>query len=198
MTKKHAVEAVIAAAQRAEARADGKPVEQLELMPPSRFDPVDDERRHRAMNDAVRRDRRGRPPGATNRATRDMLDFIRKTMGDPLLESARWAMHTPASLAAELGCTLAEAFDRLETIRRDLRPYFYAKQAPVDADGKPVPGLTVEFHGQSAPQIGPGGAPLPPWLYDQGPHAQLEQNQQLIDITPTVSDGAKSDETPSR
>jgi hypothetical protein len=96
---------------------------------------------------AVAHGKAGRPPGAQNKTTREMLDFIRKTLGDPMLESARWAMHTPESLALVLGCSKAEAFDRIEKLRADLRPYFYAKQAPVDSDGKAVPGLTVSFTG---------------------------------------------------
>ncbi len=165
MSSKHASEAVIAAVARAEARSAGSepPAVQMDLLP-SRFDPVIDPVDRGKATEAVRRDRAGRPPGAQNKTTREMLDFIRKTIGDPMLESARWAMHTPETMAAELGCDKLEAFDRLEKIRADLRPYFYAKQAPVDHDGKPVPGLTVELHGQGAQLTGPRGEQLPPWL----------------------------------
>src|SRR6202023_987346 len=86
-------------------------------------------------------------------------------LGDPMLESARWAMPTPASLAKELGCTIGEAFDRLEKIRSDLRPYFYAKQAPVDADGKPAPWLTMSFGDHNAPPPGLAKPGAPPWTY---------------------------------
>lgn len=191
MARKDVSDAVRAAAD----RAAGAEVEQLDLMPPSRFDQIDEPDQHTRMVEAVKRDRAGRPPGAKNKTTRDMLDFVRKTIGDPMLESARWAMHTPETLARELGCTKAEAFDRLQKIRSDLLPFFYAKQAPVDADGKPVPGLTVEFQGQGTARIGADGHQLPPWLYQQGdptPHEKSQQNQRLIDVTPAVSHGSVS------
>src|SRR3990172_2633839 len=80
----------------------------------------------------------GRPPGAQNLVTRQAREFVRRVFGDPLIESARWLLHTPETLAKELNCTIADAFDRLEGIRRDLRPFFYAKLAPTDAEGRPV------------------------------------------------------------
>jgi hypothetical protein len=190
MARDDVLQGVRAAADRAAARADGVEVEQLDLMPPTRFDQIEDPDQHDRMSSAVKRDRAGRPPGAKNKTTRDMLDFIRKTIGDPMLESARWAMHTPETLARELNCDKLEAFDRLEKIRSDLRPYFYAKQAPVDADGKPVPGLTVEFMGQGARQIGADGQQLPPWAYLEGEptsHEKDQRNQRMLDVTPRVS-----------
>ncbi|MGX9389767.1 hypothetical protein ACWX0K_10925 [Nitrobacteraceae bacterium UC4446_H13] len=187
MTKSHVSEAVIAAADRAAARGDDAAA-QLELMPPTRFHPVDDDRQHRKVVESVQRDRAGRPPGAQNRTTRDMLDFIRKTLGDPMLESARWAMHTPESLAEELGCSKAEAFDRLERIRADLRPYFYAKQAPVDADGKPAPWLTLQVGGYG----GAAGLAVdgkPPWTYLDHDPQETQQNQALPQSPDGVSHG---------
>ncbi|WP_445493193.1 hypothetical protein [Rhodopseudomonas sp. RCAM05734] len=190
MTRSHDVRGEIAAAAAAAKPAEA---EQLDLMPPTRSNmtPAEMER----VEQAVKRDRAGRPPGAQNKTTRETLDFIRKVIGCPMIESARQLMHTPETLSIELGCTKGEAFDRLEKIRTDLRPYFFAKQAPVDTDGKPVPGLTVEFHGQGAARIGADGAQLPPWLYQQdaptadAPH---EQNQRLIDVSPSVSHGVMS------
>ncbi|NUU41387.1 hypothetical protein [Tardiphaga robiniae] len=176
---------------RAEARsAGGKVEEQIEMLPPSRFNKVDDAGRHHRMTEAIRRDRAGRPPGAKNKTTRQMLDFIRDTIGDPMLESARMAMHTPATLAADLKCTMLEAAQLLEKIRSDLRPYFYAKQAPVDDTGKAVPGLTVEFHGHGGARVGMDGHELPPWLRSEGDptqHEKDQRNQRMLDVTPRVS-----------
>lgn len=190
MAGSHDVRGEIAAAA---AAAKPPEAEQLDLMPPTRSNLTDDEQGR--IERAVRRDRAGRPPGAQNRTTREMLDFIRRVIGDPMLESARQLLHTPETLSIELGCTKGEAFDRLEKIRTDLRPYFYAKQAAVDTDGKPVPGLTMVFPGQSAPRIGADGAPMPPWAYlDSEPasHEKDQQNQRTIDLTPTVSHGGVS------
>lgn len=192
MTKSQRSEAVIAAAARAEARAGGQDPAQLELMAPTRFHPVDDDTRHSQVQELVKRDRAGRPPGAQNRTTRDMLDFIRKTLGDPMLESARWAMHTPASLAKELGCSIAEAFDRLERIRADLRPYFYAKQAPVDADGKPAPWLTMTFGDQNARPQGLAPPDRPPWEYLDVTPQETQQKQALPASSDVRSHGDQS------
>lgn len=181
MAKQQILGAVISAAAPAPAAEV-----QLDLVPPSRARMTNGEAER--FDAAVTHGRVGRPPGAQNKTTREMLDFIRKTLGDPMLESARWAMHTPDSLAIVLGCSKAEAFDRLEKLRADLRPYFYAKQAPVDTDGRAVPGLTVEFHGHGG-RVGADGQELPPWLRET---AQSEQNQGLIDVSPNVSHGSVS------
>ncbi|MFA6267646.1 MAG: hypothetical protein WC670_18260 [Pseudolabrys sp.] len=183
MSKQQILGAVISAA------APAASEQQLDLMPPARGNMSVDEQER--FEKAISHGRVGRPKGATNLANREMLAFIRKTLGDPMLESARWAMHTPDSLAIVLGCSKAEAFDRLEKLRADLRPYFYAKQAPVDTDGKPVPGLTVEFHGHGAARVGADGQQLPPWLYEGDPTAH-EQNQRLIEAEPTVSHASVS------
>jgi hypothetical protein len=117
--------------------------------------------------------RRGRPAGAQNLATRQVKEFCRRVFGiDPLVEGFRWAQHTPASLALELGCTRAEAWDRLEALRRDLCRYFYAPMVAVDEDGRPAPVFQMTIGGA------PGGSSspdLPPWKY-------LEN--QAVDVTP--------------
>lgn len=120
--------------------------------------------------DRVRRSvtehRRGRPEGARNLATRQMLDFVRRVLGDPLLERARMAMHTPDSLALALGCTKLEAAQHLDNIRADLMRLFYAPLAPVDGDGNAVvPSFSMTIGGgQAAPGAAPGGD-RPPWEY---------------------------------
>lgn len=197
MAEKHGSEALRDAVARAMGdQSAPAPVEQLDMLP-TRFDPRIDPVDHGRQIEAARRHQRGRPPGARNKTTRDAIEFIQKTIGDPMVESARWLMHTPESLARELGCDKLEAFDRLEKIRADLRPYFYAKQAPVDHDGKPIPGLTVQIGGQGAVLIGANGEELPPWLRSQeAPRSgdQVEQNQRVIDVSPAVSHGAVSHE----
>lgn len=168
----------------AAAAAAAPAAEQLDLMPPGRESMTTGEQER--FDRAVAHGKAGRPPGATNLANRQMLDFIRRTLGDPMLDSARWATHTPESLALVLGCTKAEAFDRIEKIRADLRPYFYAKQAPVDGAGKVVPGLTMQVVAQGAVTIGADGLQRPPWLYQEPD----EQNQALKDVSPGASDGS--------
>jgi hypothetical protein len=165
--------------------------EQLDLIGvPSYFDGAMPEKGGQARLIASSARRRGRPAGAQNLATRDMLDFCRRVFGDPVMRGFQWLEHTPETLAAVLGCTRLEAFDRLETIRKSLQPLFYANQAPVDAEGKAVPffALTVGGASSSAP-----GA-KPPWLYDGGPTVEHEENQSLSAPDPAQSHDAKSHE----
>jgi len=97
-------------------------------------------------------------------------------------ESARELLHTPASLAAELDCSKLEAFDRLERIRADLRPFMYARLAPIDGAGRPVaPAFTMVF-GAAAPASS-SSPNRPPWLED------FEQSQGLtLDQAPVSHD----------
>jgi uncharacterized protein with von Willebrand factor type A (vWA) domain len=104
-----------------------------------------------------RHDRRG---PAARRAEqidpRKCSNSCAKLCGDPLERRFRYAMHTPETLAIELGCTKLEAFDRLEKLWADLSTYFYAQQAQVDGQGNAVaPRLTMVFPGQIAPQSEP-------------------------------------------
>jgi hypothetical protein len=152
--------------------------EQLALLPPSKFGP--DTARHRVMREHVARHERGRPPGAQNLATRDVLAFVRQVLGDPVLERARWMRHTPDTLAAELGCTKLEAFDRLDRIRSELSKLFYAPLAPVDGDGNTVvPHFSMLIGGGQATP----GVDLPPWAYLE----QVEQKQPLAESSADVS-----------
>lgn len=128
--------------------------------------------------------RRGRPAGAQNLATRQVKEFCRRVFGiDPMVEGFRWAQMTPDALAIELGCSKLEAWDRLETLRKDLMRYFYAPMVAVDEDGRPAPVFNMIMGGAS----GAGSEAAPPWAY-------LEQNQPLAlaarDVSPApVSPG---------
>jgi hypothetical protein len=184
---KEAAEAALAVVRGA--AGAGEDAEQLDmLMPPTRTTLTAGEQTR--VETAIKHDRRGRPPGARNVATREMLEFVRKTMGDPLLERFRWATHTPETLAIVLGCSKLEAFDRIDKIRADLAQYFYARQAQVDGQGNVVtPRLTMVFPGQGAPQIGADGAPEAPWLYLKAVNAEVQQNQGFLASPDGVSHG---------
>lgn len=178
----------------AAAAADGSG-EQLDmLMPPTRASMTADETAR--VEASVKRDRAGRPPGARNKATREMLEFVRNLMGDPLERRFRYAMHTPESLSIELGCTKLEAFDRLDKLWAELARFFYAQKAPTDADGNAaVPRLTVVMGGQNAVAIGPNGQQVAPWLYLEGsapPDAETQQNQALLETPDRGSHGEGS------
>jgi hypothetical protein len=175
--KKGAFAGVIAPAAAADA-ADGEG-EQLELMPPTRASMTDHERAR--VENEIRHSRRGRPPGARNKATREMLDYLRKTMGDPALRRFQYAMYTPEALSIEVGCSKFEALQFLDRLWADLSGYFYGKQAQVDSAGAAVaPRLTMVFGGQNAVAIGPDGAAAPPWKYIDVANAETQQNQALL------------------
>ncbi|MFT4115434.1 hypothetical protein [Bradyrhizobium sp.] len=179
--QKAAVAEVIASAAAAAAPA---PVEQLELMPATRFEPGSD--RHDKLVEAVRANKRGRPPGAENVATREMKAFVLKVFGDPLLWRFRYLQHTPETLARELNCTMLEAYDRLDRLAADLSKLFYGQMAQVDSAGQAVaPRLTMVFTGQSASASGPDGSARAPWLYIE----QTQENQALSAPEQSVSHG---------
>lgn len=189
---KGALAGVIASAAAENAAAAN--AEQLELMPPTRASMTDSER-DRVVK-AIKHDRAGRPPGARNKKTQDMLDFVRRAMGDPLERRFRYAMHTPESLSIELGCTKFEAFQVLDKMWADLSGFFYAKQAQVDGQGNAVvPRLTMMIGGHPAAQIGPDGAVRPPWIYDGAANEETQQNQAL---PAPLKDVSPSDMSPKK
>lgn len=166
--------------------------EQLALLPTSKDARIDPTEYARVVESVARR-RRGRPENARNLATRDALAFVRQVLGDPLIERARDAMHTPDSLAAELGCTKLEAFDRLDKIRADLARFFYAPLAPVDDKGQAV---VPQFNMLAAPgaRVAVGiGAAAEPWNGPWSGHPETQQNQGFLQSPPAVSDGKASD-----
>jgi hypothetical protein len=191
--------AAIAAA--AELAGADDQVEQLDLLPPSRFEGGASGGTNRTLNDVLRARGAGRPKGAQNVATREVRDFIRKVFGDPMVETGRWLMHTPETLAKELGCTLLEAFDRLQDMREALLPYFYAKLAPTDQEGRPVVPQFAMFMGDRVVGSGSG---RPPWMEDPEVERALsarvvnsEQNQGLSDAAQDVSHADKSHDAPT-
>jgi len=179
--------AIVTAIGEAAAAAAPAPDEQLELLPPTRFEPGDEQ--HGRMLESVKRQRAGRPPGARNLATRDAVDLVRRLFGDPLVESARWLLHSPQSLARELHCTTLEAFDRQESIRSDVRRYCYAPLAAVDARGNAVPPALTVLIGGAERAVSGSGEELPPWERDQGKVVTI---QRVTAEPPEKSHGEKS------
>lgn len=149
--------------------ADG---EQLALMPlPTRFTGARAEHLQRA---SAERRGVGRPAGAENKNTAQLRAFLLSRGRHPLQLLIEWSQHTPTTLAAELGCTRLEAFDRLRALWADAAPYFAAKLAPTDDAGNIVPALLLQIGGQA---VGSGGRK--PWEYDGGPSLDHQQNQAL-------------------
>lgn len=154
-------EGVAAAAEaidQARREADG---EQLDLLP-TRFEGARAEQQRKLVANQSGAGG-GRPPGAQNIATRQFREYMLSRYGHPLEWLARWAMHTPESLAKELSCSTLDAFDRLRMMRTELAPYFAAKMQPVDDNGQAVPLFNLVIGGQNA-NLGAGG--VAPWMTD--------------------------------
>ncbi len=186
MTERAAGSVIVDAAAAAAREAAPAPAEQLGMfgdLPPG-LDP--ENTWHASAIEGVKRER-GRPAGASNRMTRDVKALVNRLLGDPLLEQANWARHTPQSLARVLGCTKIEAFDRLMQIYRELAPYLHARLAPVDGQGNAAVPVLQIVQANGAPLAGAGRAP---WEYMQ----EVQQNQPLPPSAPAVSHGAGSHE----
>lgn len=171
-------EAIAAASARAGELAAGD--EQLELLEaPTTRDGVTGEKVRAALERAGRGP--GRPAGAQNRSTAALRSYLLARGADPLMHLAKWGMHTPESLAAELGCDQLEALRELRQIWAELAPYMHSRMLPTDAQGKPPPYLAFIFGGRG----GAGGADRKPWEY-------LEQIQEVTGGEPAKSQDEKS------
>ena len=160
----HAAGAAAASAvAEAEAAAAGEQLDLLGLAPPIRSIGQAADQVRAQIAEAARVRGRGRPPGAQNKITQDAKRWITRVVGDPLIESARWLLHTPASMAKELDCTVLEAFGMQQRIREGLLPYLHAKLAPVGEDGRAVP-LFQLIMGGAGDEL--EGVDLAPWLAD--------------------------------
>jgi hypothetical protein len=146
----------------AAAEAGERQLELLDLAPPIRSTGGQADQVRAQIAEAARVRGRGRPLGAQNVLTKQAKEWITRVVGDPLVESARWLLHTPASLAQELSCTLIEAFRLQQAIREGLLPYMHSKLAPVGEDGRALPLFQLIMGGIE----GHDGAEAAPWLQD--------------------------------
>lgn len=174
-------EAVAAAAGELARRHDE--AEQIGMFPvPTRFTGARGEAVQAAI--AEQRRRAGRPPGAQNKSTVAMRQWLLSRGADPLQRLMEFALHTPTSLAAELGCTRLEAFRELRALWEACAPFFHGKALPVDDDGKPLPFFQMFMGGAGA-----ADQARPPWKY-------IEENQPLRIAPDPVSHAAVSHEVP--
>lgn len=138
---------------------------------------------------ATRERKAGRPPGATNLATRDLRRALHAAGLDSVWEMARWALLTPEELAQRLGCSVADAFDRKIGLLDRIAPYQHARLAPTDAAGAAVPMMAMMIGGREATPLNA----RPPWEHDQlGAFIEHEQNQALGGDAPGASQSTSS------
>jgi hypothetical protein len=182
--------AAAAAVAEAAAAAAGEQLELLGLAPPIRSIGQAADQVRAQIAEAARVRGRGRPPGAQNKITQDAKRWITRVVGDPLIESARWLLHTPASMAKELDCTVLEAFGLQQRIREGLLPYLHAKLAPVGEDGRPLP-LFQLIMGAGAEGV--DGGDLAPWLGDPEVRRTLEhENEQNQGVSGDEADQSQT------
>lgn len=176
--------AVAAAAGDLGARKAAAAGEQLALLPV----PMGNPRAKHLRHDVERRNQAGRPPGAVNKSTAQLREWLLARGVHPLQRMMEWMLHTPQSLAAELGCTQLEAFDRLRQLWADAAPFFAPRLQPTDDQGNAVPFFQMVMGGNQV-AIG-SGASVPPWIYAGGPAPlAIEQNQALSEPAEAVSHG---------
>jgi hypothetical protein len=128
--------------------------------------------------------RRGRPPGAVNKSTAKMREYLLARGVNPLEWFMRWLLVTPDELADYLGCTVKEALQEQRLMASELGPIFMPRMAPTDDAGKPVPMLNITIGGAAG-----GAAPgRKPWEY-------IVQDQELaVTVEPVDGDGSHGDE----
>lgn len=140
-----------------------------------------------AVRQAVaRRAGPGRPEGARNKSTVAMREYLLARGVNPLIALMRYALMPPDLLAAELKCSILEAFREWRALQEALAPYLFGKAAPLDDDGKPVPLLSLHVGGLA---IAPSGGAEAPWI--TALH-EIEQNQRVIEHGAGVSHGDAS------
>lgn len=106
--------------------ADAAPGDQGELL-----DDLPDQMPEATRNRLAAKRGRGRPPGAANRRSERMRDYLlRQGFTHPMVGLAATASARPEELAAELGCDRLEAAELIRRCQADLLPYFESK-APV-------------------------------------------------------------------
>lgn len=153
---------------------------------------------------AAARRGRGRPKGARNRRTAEMLEFLERLGYEPpMLKLARIAAADTRTMATALGCRRIEAFDRQQRALEALLPYWHQKlpQAhevdargvtalflgvPPSADGGDPGEMLSGTHiarmiGLAEPD---GGEPEPAIEAAGGSIAEIEENQGLSGAGP--------------
>lgn len=95
----------------------------------------------------------GRPKGAKDRRTTDMVRFIRANYRDPLVFLADAISRPVEQLAAELATDRDEAFKLQLAAARELAPYMHGKQQPVEGEVQAPVTFTIEATAEVAAMV---------------------------------------------
>lgn len=92
----------------------------------------------------VKRHSVGRKKGATNKSTREMIEFLRKTGRTDPLDALSLTYSRPVEvLAAELGITKEKAYSMQQAAAIASLPYWHARRAPENDKGEALPELSI-------------------------------------------------------
>lgn len=163
--------------------------EQLDMMPiPTRFEGEKAAETRTKLEHHHAGRGGGRPAGRQNNATQELRRYLLARGADPLVEMMRWSLHTPATLAGELGCTMLEAHREIQRMREWLSQFLHPRLAPTAEDGSVAPFFQMVIGAGigAGRQAAAGGEAVPPWLADpevrqalEGEARRLEENQGL-------------------
>lgn len=112
----------------------------------------------------------GRPPGARNRTTRQMIDMITGRYGHPLMRLAELASTPIEVLADTFGCSLLEAAEFSRKCQNDLAPYVAQRLPQLHQIEQVTAGALIIQLGQTAP----GGE-----ASEHGLNMRIVENQRL-------------------
>lgn len=95
---------------------------------------------------------RGRPPGASNKRTADVRDYLLSRYAHPLEVLAQMISRPTDTLAAELGCKPVEALALQKSAAAELAPYLEGKM-PVTVNVNGRRDVVLFMPGVNAPEV---------------------------------------------
>ena len=97
----------------------------------------------------------GRPAGSVARSTAEWQAYLLQRYRSPLIGLFEVAARPARDLAAELGCTPLEAFDRQLKAMAELAPYVHSKMpSAVQLDGAPIVPVVLSVSPEMAARMG--------------------------------------------
>lgn len=125
----------------------------------------------------IKRERAGRPPGARNRRSEEVAQWIVDHIGDPLVMLAQVAVIPAEELAAAASCTVLEAMVEKRLAAIAVLPFLHRRQPlAVDVSNHRVVHLHI---GEGPPPAAPGAGEAGVTLL--GTVVDIEENQGVDD-----------------
>lgn len=159
------------------------PVEQLDLLPL-----VDASALQKAAEKGAGPRGVGRPPGSKNKNTQEWRDFILGKYTSPLVVLAEAYSRPVHVLAAELKCSLEDAFKLQIAAAKELAPYVHQKMPQaIEAGENGLIHLTINALGGGAQAVESDQAPVVEFIQSGTVENQWLDGQQNADSVAAVS-----------